>query len=149
MKRRNPWISFYLYHNFFKPISVLGFASAALDDKVNKTIKVLNEEDVVINAHFVVENSAFSAFFSKSESLLRWYFNVDVEFLRRWLSVAVEILVWLFLSRWQYTVYNTVYKLYKWNYSMFYNQMEWGEPRLSFKHSMEFYHRFESKPMLS
>ena len=36
--------------------SVLGFATTALNDQVNKPIKVLNAEDVVINAHLVVEN---------------------------------------------------------------------------------------------
>ena len=36
--------------------SVLGFASTALDDQVNKPLKVLNKENIVINAHFVVEN---------------------------------------------------------------------------------------------
>ena len=39
-----------------KPISVLGFASTALDDQVNKPLKVLNKENIVINAIFVVEN---------------------------------------------------------------------------------------------
>ena len=36
--------------------SVLGFATTALNNLVNKPIKVLNAEDVVINAHLVVEN---------------------------------------------------------------------------------------------
>ena len=36
--------------------SVLGFATTALNDQVNKPIKVLNAEDVAINAHLVVEN---------------------------------------------------------------------------------------------
>jgi len=64
--------------------SVLGFATTALNDQVNKPIKVLNAEDAVINAHLVVENKIgfhimvfnsnvlFSAFFKKLVSSTHW-----------------------------------------------------------------------------
>ena len=64
--------------------SVLGFATTGLNDQVNKSIKVLNAAEVVINAHLVVENKIgfhimvfnsnvlFPTFFKKLVSSTHW-----------------------------------------------------------------------------